>query len=152
MKRLFLLFLVAILLMPVLGARSVMAAPAAQTTGTGYIDTWVFVDNDRNGVYSSGDDGLSDVLVCLRHTTTKWSSCVGTDYGDTWWEDLPAGRYSATVDKTTVPAGYKLNSIRCYDTQTGNPFKCDVYKSSWRAYARIQDNTRINIFFALVPR
>ena len=151
MKRLFLLLLMAVLLLPVLGARTVSASPAGQTIGNGYIDTWVFVDNDRNGIYSSGDQGLSDVVVCLRNTTTNWNSCVGTDQGDTWWEDLPAGRYAATVDKTTVPAGYKLNSIRCYHTVLNKKFKCDTYKSTWRAYANLKNDTRINIFFALVP-
>ena len=151
MKRLFLLLIVAVMLMPVVGARTVMAAPAEQTIGTGYIDTWVFVDYDRNGKYSAGDNGLSDVNVCLRNTKTNWSQCVGTDQGDTWWEDLTPARYAATVDKTTVPAGYKLNSIGCYSTQTGKKVSCDTYKSTWRAYANVTNTTRINIFFALVP-
>jgi len=151
MKWLFLLLIVAVLFMPFTSARTVMAAPAQQAAGNGMIDTWVIVDNDRNGIYSTGDVGLSDVVVCLRNTRTNWNSCVGTDQGDTWWEDLPAGRYAATVDKTTVPAGYKLNSIRCYDTVTNKIFKCDTYKSTWRAYANLSNDTRINIFFALVP-
>ena len=151
MKRLFLLLIVAVMLMPVVGARTVTAAPAEQTIGTGYINTWVFVDYDRNGKYSAGDNGLTDVVVCLRNTKTNVSRCVGTDQGDTWWEDLAPARYAATVDKTTVPAGYKLNSIRCYETVTKKIFKCDTYKSTWRAYANLSNDTRINIFFALVP-
>lgn len=152
MKRLFLLLISAMLLMPVLGARAVTAAPAERVVESAMIDAWVFVDNDRNGVYSTGDIGLTDAVVCVYPLPPQWANCVGTDLGDTWWEDLDAARYSITVDKTTVPSIYKLNSIRCYDTQTHKKFKCDTYKSTWRAYAKLKLDTRINVFFALVPK
>lgn len=150
MKRILFVLLAVVLLATSAGAGKVTAAPETLAGGNGYIDTWVFIDNDRNGIYSAGDVGLTDVVVCLNDTKSPWKSCVGTDQGDTWWEDLPAARYAATLQKETLPAGYKLSSIKCYTT-AGKKFSCDTYKSTMRAYARLKDTTRINIFFALKP-
>jgi len=78
--------------------------------------TGVFYDNDLNGVYSTGDYGLSEVTVCIQSVFAdsangKKLSCVGTDYGDTWWEDLKHGPYQVRVVPSTLPEGVSLNSI-----------------------------------------
>jgi hypothetical protein len=116
---------------------------------TGMIDIWVFVDNDGNGVYSSGDLGLSEALACLTFESDD-PNCVGTDEGDTRWEDLPAGQYWGAVDPDSLPAGYVLQSIRCEETDSRAEYSgCHYDLDAWMTRIEIGPATRLNIFFAL---
>ena len=92
-KGLFLLLGLVLMFLPLASVPAASAAAPAYRLkpGTGMIDVWVFVDNDLNGIYSAGDVGLTDALACIERGV-KYASCVGTDEGDTWWEDLPVGR------------------------------------------------------------
>lgn len=153
MRKFLFLVLLTALLLPLARPAPVSAAPPPDRIrpGDGMLDVWVFIDNDRNGVYSSGDYGLTDALVCV-DLGKRWNSCVGTDYGDTWWEDLPVGRYLVRVIPATVPAGYRLNAIRCEETISRAEYKgCRYMPNKWAAFINLQKGKRLNVFFALVP-
>ena len=150
-KVLFTLFIIAALFVPV-GGMPVANAAAPETVAlaisNGMVDIWAFVDADQNGIYSTGDNGLTDVSACLAHSDLV--SCVGTDSGDTWWEDLEAGDYVGSIDATTLPAGYQLASIRCEPTGSRVEYAgCQYDLNNLEATFSLLDDTRINIFFAL---
>ena len=145
--------MLSILLLPVAGVTQPAAAASEDQllVEDSLVDVWVFEDKDRNGVYSSGDVGFTDVKVCLLNQATNVNSCVGTDYGDVWWEITEAGKFATWVDAATIPGNYKLNSIQCRETRTGKLYNCSTYKSTWRAKMTLPYGTRINVFYALVP-
>jgi hypothetical protein len=130
----------------------ITAVQAARPIGSGMIDAWVMIDADRNAIYSAGDYGLSDALVCVSSQGRKFFSCVGTDHGDTWWEDLLHGRYLVTLNPATVPPGAQLRSIRCEETHTRVEYRgCRYDLANWKVDVRLGKTTRLNIFFALEP-
>ena len=142
-----LLLYLPVLMMPV---TAVDIDPIPQV-GNGMLDVWVFVDADLNGVYSAGDTGLSDALVCIRQDE-HLTGCVGTDEGDTWWEGLRSGLYSARIDPASLPAGHALSSIRCEETGSREEYRgCRHNLDEWTSLVRLGETTRLNIFFALAP-
>lgn len=125
------------------------AADAPARVGYGMIDVWVFVDADQNGVYSAGDHGLSGAQVCIK-LGRRFSSCVGTDYGDTWWEDLRAGPYLTSIDPASLPPGASLRSIRCEETVSRAEYGgCRHSFEEWSTSVKLSNTTRLNIYFAL---
>ena len=143
-----------LLILPLAGAgvKPAYAAPEAQVTEDSLISVWVFEDADLNGVYSTGDDGFTDAWVKVRNKTTKVDLFGGTDEGDVEWDITAAGKFYTQVDSSSVPAGYKLRSIRCVHTRTYETYEaCQYHLRTWKTDFKLPYGTRIYIYYAVVP-
>jgi hypothetical protein len=130
------------------------AAPVPQEVEDSLIDVWVFIDNDRDGVYSFGDVGLSDAWVYLFYKDLKLFSLGASDLGDLWWEIRPeeGTRFVVRIDTTSpVLEGLSLLSIRCEDTRTREEYRCAKNLELWTTRLKMPYGTRLNIFYALAP-
>jgi len=80
-------------------------------TGTGSIGDTVWFDANRNAVLDGGESGIANVLMTLNADLNSdgvidYTSTDRTDgSGRYLFENLPAGRYSITLDPTTLPPG-----------------------------------------------
>ncbi len=73
----------------------------------------IWNDSDRDGVQDPGEPGLSGVRVTLTDAVGSVVDTATTDgNGGYRFDDLVPGRYTVTVDPTTLPGGY---------AQTGDP-------------------------------
>lgn len=126
---------------------------AGQLQEDSLVDVWVFEDLDRNGIYSAGDRGYTDIPVCLYNIDNGTTSCVGTDEGDVWWEISEAGLYATRADLKRLRPDYRLRSIQCRHTRTNEIYAgCYYKKGMWAAGFDLPYGTRLNIFYAVVRR
>ncbi len=84
------------------------ALPAACPSDCYDIAGQVFIDNDGDGLYTSGTDSpLADVTLNLTGpviSTTVSNNRINNNYQ---FEALPSGVYTLTLDVATLPAGYE---------------------------------------------
>lgn len=86
-------------------------------TGTGSIGDTVWYDANRNGLQDGVESGIAHVLMTLNADINSdgvidYSTSVRTNgSGRYLFENLPAGRYSITIDPATLPS----NLIQSYD-------------------------------------
>ena len=86
-------------------------------TGTGSIGDTVWYDANRNSLQDVGESGIANVLITLNGDinadgVNDYTTDIRTDGGGSYlFENLPAGRYTITVDPSTLPA----DLIQTYD-------------------------------------
>jgi hypothetical protein len=80
-------------------------------TPTGSIGDRIWNDFDRDGVQDPGEPGVPGVTLTVRNEASTVVATVITDVnGNYTFSDLPPGRYTVTVDTSTLPAGTRLSA------------------------------------------
>ena len=93
--------------------------PANQSppTNDGAIGNCIWLDEDANGRFDSGEPGIPNVLVNLTDSTGGISQTVTAADGCYLFDDLPADTYTVTLPASNQAPGGALDGL----TQTANP-------------------------------
>ncbi len=79
-------------------------------TGSGSIGDFVWLDLNEDGIQDSGEPGIDGIVVQLTNDTGSTSITTTGLGGHYQFSDLPAGVYTVTLDDTSVPTGFDLET------------------------------------------